>query len=170
MARPKKTKVLQTIKYERIPQKNLLLMSVLFTKVLLIFPPVKWAIKKYLRNCSDIDFVPGFRFLYGNIYAKNCFLCDTFFADYAPIYIGENTKFSFDNLILTSFHDKDDFSKVHAKPVHIGKNVWITSRCIILGGVTIGDNSIVAAGSVVTKNVPPNTVVGGNPAKVIKHL
>ena len=55
-------------------------------------------------------------------------------------------------------------------PVVLGNNVWIGSRAIILKGVIIGDNSVVAAGAVVVKPVPPNSVVGGNPAKVIRML
>ncbi len=59
---------------------------------------------------------------------------------------------------------------MYPKPIHIGKNVWIGSGAIVLPGVTIGDNSIVGAGSVVTKNVEPNSVVAGNPAKFIKSI
>lgn len=55
-------------------------------------------------------------------------------------------------------------------PVIIGDNVWIGMNAVILKGVTIGDNSVVAAGSVVTKNIAPNTVVAGNPAVVVKKL
>jgi acetyltransferase-like isoleucine patch superfamily enzyme len=55
-------------------------------------------------------------------------------------------------------------------PVVIGRNVWIGIGSIVLRGVTIGDNSIVAAGSVVTKSVPPNTLVAGNPAVPIKEI
>jgi acetyltransferase-like isoleucine patch superfamily enzyme len=55
-------------------------------------------------------------------------------------------------------------------PVVIGRNVWIGIRCIITRGVTIGDNSVVAAGSVVTKSVPPNTLVAGSPAALIRQL
>lgn len=55
-------------------------------------------------------------------------------------------------------------------PIHIGKKVWIGSHATILSGVTIGDNAIVAAGAVVTKDVPANTVVGGVPAKIIKKI
>lgn len=55
-------------------------------------------------------------------------------------------------------------------PVVIGNNVWIGSRAIILRGVTIGDNSVIGAGSVVTKSVPPNTVVAGNPARPLKQI
>ncbi len=54
--------------------------------------------------------------------------------------------------------------------VIIGKNVWVGSQCIILKGVNIGDNSIIAAGSVVTKDLPPNVLAGGVPAKVIRKL
>lgn len=55
-------------------------------------------------------------------------------------------------------------------PVVIGNNVWVGMRSIILRGVTIGDNSVVAAGSVVTRPVPANVVVAGNPARVVKAL
>ncbi|MCW5590071.1 MAG: acyltransferase [Legionellales bacterium] len=54
------------------------------------------------------------------------------------------------------------------KPIVIGDNVWIGFRCSILKGVHIGDNSIIAAGSVVTRDIDPNTIVAGNPAKVVK--
>jgi acetyltransferase-like isoleucine patch superfamily enzyme len=56
-----------------------------------------------------------------------------------------------------------------AQPIHIGKHVWIGNRAIILKGVKIGDGAIIAAGAVVTGNIPPNTVVGGVPAKIIKE-
>lgn len=54
--------------------------------------------------------------------------------------------------------------------VILGKNVWIGSNATILSGVTIGDNAVVAAGAVVTKDVAPNTVVGGVPAKLMKII
>lgn len=56
------------------------------------------------------------------------------------------------------------------RPVIIGDNVWVGTNCIIFPGVTIGDNSIVSAGSVVMSNVPPNTVVAGNPARMVRSL
>lgn len=55
------------------------------------------------------------------------------------------------------------------KPTIVGHDVWIGHNSLILGGVHIGDGSVVAAGSVVTKDVPPFSIVGGNPAKVIKN-
>lgn len=57
-----------------------------------------------------------------------------------------------------------------SKPIVIGKNVFIGARSIVLKGVTIGDGAVVGAGSVVTKDVPANTIVAGNPARVIKTI
>ena len=57
-----------------------------------------------------------------------------------------------------------------SKPITIGKNVFIGARSIIMKGVTIGDGAVVGAGSVVTKDVPANTIVAGNPAKVVKTI
>jgi acetyltransferase-like isoleucine patch superfamily enzyme len=59
---------------------------------------------------------------------------------------------------------------VRSRPVKIGNNVWIGMNAIILKGVTIGDDSIVAAGAVVTKDVPPGTIVAGNPARYAKRV
>lgn len=60
--------------------------------------------------------------------------------------------------------------KLYSKgPILIGDNVWIGDKATVLGGVTIGDGAIIAANSVVTKDVPPFTVVGGNPAKIIRQ-
>lgn len=56
------------------------------------------------------------------------------------------------------------------KPIHIKKNAWIGANATILHGVTIGENSVVAAGSVVSKDVPDSVVVGGTPAKIIKKI
>ncbi len=62
-----------------------------------------------------------------------------------------------------------DWSNVKRAPIHIKNKAWIGFNCIILKGVTIGEGAIVAAGSVVTKNVPDYAVVAGNPAKIIKY-
>lgn len=69
-----------------------------------------------------------------------------------------------------SFIANKNWEVVDSKPILIKSNAWIGMNCIILKGVTIGEGAIVGAGSVVTKDVPDWTVVGGNPAKVIKVL
>ncbi len=68
------------------------------------------------------------------------------------------------------FKDRPARPKLKTVPVRIADNVWIGMNAVILKGVSIGENSVVAAGSVVTKNIPPNTVVAGNPAVVVRHL
>jgi len=56
------------------------------------------------------------------------------------------------------------------KPVRIGKNAWVGAGATILPGVTVGENAVVAAAAVMTKDVPANATVGGNPAKLIKMI
>src|SRR5438876_722810 len=63
-----------------------------------------------------------------------------------------------------------DWSNVQKQPVKIGNKAWVGARAIILKGVNIGEGAIIAAGSLVTKDVPPWTIVGGNPGKVIMPL
>lgn len=78
------------------------------------------------------------------------------------VYIGPGAK------IISANHDRSDFQKHDAAPpIAIGNDVWIGANAVILPGVQIGDNSIVGAGAIVTKNVPPNCTVAGNPATVI---
>jgi acetyltransferase-like isoleucine patch superfamily enzyme len=68
------------------------------------------------------------------------------------------------------FKDRPSRPKLKTAPVKISDNVWIGMNAVILKGVTIGENSVVAAGSVVTKSVEPNTVVAGNPAVAVKQF
>jgi acetyltransferase-like isoleucine patch superfamily enzyme len=56
------------------------------------------------------------------------------------------------------------------KPIAIERNVWIAAGATVIGGVTVGENSVVAAGAVVTRDVPANTLVGGNPARIIRSI
>lgn len=75
--------------------------------------------------------------------------------------------------IITSGHPIEPSQRracVVAKPIVIERNVWIAAGATIIGGVTVGENSVVAAGSVVTKDVPPNTLAGGNPARIIRSI
>ena len=74
--------------------------------------------------------------------------------------------------LVTLNHVMNPFerSSTIAKPIKIGNRVWIGIAATIMPGVTVGDNSIIAAGTVVTKDVPPNCIVAGVPAKKIKEL
>lgn len=99
----------------------------------------------------------------------NSYCC---FQDQGGIYIGDGALIGHQVVLATLNHQLDPMHRFDmvAKPIHIGKNVWIGSHATILPGVTIGDGAVVAAGAVVSKDVEPNTVVGGVPAKLIKRI
>ena len=104
---------------------------------------------------------------------KNVFLntgCS--FQDRGGITIGDGALIGMNVTIATLNHGLplETRSTTYPSPVVIGENVWIGSNATILPGVTIGDNSVVAAGAVVTKDVPENTVVVGVPAKAVKKI
>lgn len=86
------------------------------------------------------------------------------------IEIGENVVISHDVTIMDSdAHEGLWKGYKKTEPIKIGNHVWVGTRVTILKGVTVGDNAVIAAGSVVTKDVPANTIVAGVPAKVIKR-
>lgn len=72
--------------------------------------------------------------------------------------------------LISNNHDLYDHQILTCKPVRLKRNCWIGAGATILPGITVGENAVVAAGAVVTKDVEDNTVVGGNPAKVIKRI
>lgn len=104
-----------------------------------------------------------------NFYAGfNCTILDM-----AEVRIGDNCLIAPNVGIYTAGHNInpiDRHKSGFAKSITIGNNVWIGGHCVIIGGVKIGDNSIIAAGSVVTKDVPEESIYGGNPAKKIKDI
>ena len=104
---------------------------------------------------------------------KNVFInCCCHFQDHGGIYIGDGTLIGSHVVLATINHGQNPVERADnlPAPIRIGKNVWIGSRSTVLPGVTIGDGAVVAAGAVVTKDVPPNTVVGGVPAREIKKV
>lgn len=94
------------------------------------------------------------------------------FQDQGGIKIGDGVLIGHNVVLATINHDLDSAQnrKNHYAPITIGNHVWIGSNATILSGVTIGDWAVVAAGAVVTRDVPPRTIVGGVPAKVIKTI
>lgn len=85
------------------------------------------------------------------------------------VQIGSNCDISWDCTIMDRDYHKLNSDTETLKEVKISDNVWIGCHSVILKGVTIGEGAVIASGSVVTKDVPPYTLVGGNPAKVIKE-
>ena len=94
------------------------------------------------------------------------------FQDQGGIVLGDGVLVGHQVVFATLDHDLDPARRggMFPAPIRVGKNVWIGAHATILKGVTIGDNAVVAAGAVVTKDVPANTVVGGVPARVIKTI
>jgi len=99
---------------------------------------------------------------------QNCTFYDLGGLDIADdVMIGPNVS------LITSGHPLEPSRRrafTTARPIVIERNVWIAAGATVIGGVTIGENSVIAAGAVVTKNVAPNTLVGGNPARVIRSI
>ena len=92
--------------------------------------------------------------------------------DQGGVWIGDGSLIGHNVVLATLNHDLDPTKRGNLipAPIVIGKNVWVGSNATILQGVKIGDGAVVAAGAVVTKDVPPDTVVGGVPARVIKNI
>lgn len=114
-------------------------------------------------------------------YGYNIYIGENFYSnhdltilDVAPVTIGDNCMIAPGVHIYTATHPIDPMERnsglEYAKPVVIGDNCWIGGRSIINPGVTIGNNVVIASGTVVTKDVPDNVVVAGVPAKVIKQI
>ncbi|GAQ83082.1 Maltose O-acetyltransferase [Klebsormidium nitens] len=114
-------------------------------------------------------------------YGKNTFIGNNFYAnaglvilDANTVHIGNDVLCAPNVQIYAATHPTDPATRAAglelALPIRIGNNVWIGGSAIINPGVTVGDNSVIGSGSVVTRDVPPNVVVAGNPARVLKQL
>ena len=103
-----------------------------------------------------------------NVFINSC--CQ--FQDQGGIFIGDGCLIGHSVVMATLNHDFDPAKRQNLShaPIRLGKNVWVGARAVILAGVTIGDNAVIAAGAVVTKDVPANAIVGGVPAKFIKNI
>ncbi len=122
-------------------------------------------------------------------YGSHTYIGENFFANFnltvmddARIYIGDNVCFGPNVSLMATNHPliaeermgvNEDGSTVmaeFAEEIHIGNNVWLACNVTVLGGVTIGDNAVIGAGSVVTKDIPAGYLAYGNPAKPIRPI
>lgn len=103
-----------------------------------------------------------------NVFINSC--CN--FQDQGGITIGDGSLIGHKAILATLNHGfaPEDRGSLYPAPIIIGKNVWVGASATLLPGITIGDNAIIAAGAVVTKSVPANTIVAGVPAKVVRML
>ncbi len=94
------------------------------------------------------------------------------FQDHGGVTLGDGCQIGHNVVFATLNHGlaPDKRKEMYPAPIRLGKNVWVGSNSTILCGVTVGDNAVIAAGSVVTKDVAPGTVVAGVPARYIKDI
>ena len=94
------------------------------------------------------------------------------FQDHGGVTLGDGCLIGHQVVFATLDHGRasEDRGVMYPAPIRLGKNVWVGSNSTILRGVTVGDNAIIAAGSVVTKDVAANTVAGGVPARYIRDI
>ncbi|MFQ3192465.1 MAG: maltose O-acetyltransferase [Paraglaciecola sp.] len=134
-------------------------------------------IKSLFGQCAGAWIEPNFYCDYGynittgkNFYANHGLVI----LDAAPVTFGADVMLAPGVMISTSTHPLEPSKRnkgiESAKSINIGNSVWIGMGAKILEGVNIGDNAVIAAGAVVNKNVPANTVVAGVPARIIKNL
>ncbi|HEX6230805.1 MAG TPA: sugar O-acetyltransferase [Actinomycetota bacterium] len=99
---------------------------------------------------------------------------NTVILDCAPVTIGDRTQIASGVQLLAADHPREPHLRralrERARPVAIGQNVWIGAAAIVCPGVSVGDDSIIGAGSVVTRDVPPGVVAVGNPCRVVRGL
>jgi maltose O-acetyltransferase len=128
---------------------------VLFRGMPIIYGAGKWVPKLIIGNFSIISFKAVFDLA-------------------APITIGESVAIGPKAMLITGSHKIGGplhrMGMLDPKPIQLGNGVWIGARCIIMPGVTVGEGAIIAAGSVVIRDVPPNTLVAGVPAVVKQQL
>lgn len=156
----------------------------------------KWEIRQY-NQCMPFDMEKGLRHLDAagirhkeKLYLEPPFYCEygthievgeNFYAnlncvmlDVGKITIGDNVLFGPNVSLYTAGHPIHPESRnsgyEYGIPITIGNNVWIGGSCAVLPGVTIGDNCVIGAGSVVTRDIPCNVIAAGNPCRVIREI
>ena len=135
-------------------------------------------LQELFGTCSPLTFIePTFKCDYGfNIHTEgltfinyNCVMLDT-----SPIHIGANVFIGPGTCLTCAGHAIDPTERAmgigNSKPITLEKGVWLGANCTVCGGVTIGEGSIIGAGSVVTKDIPPGVIAVGNPCKVMRKI
>tara|TARA_B100001939_G_scaffold347979_1_gene371780 strand:+ start:19039 stop:19575 length:537 start_codon:yes stop_codon:yes gene_type:complete len=142
----------------------------------LFFPALRrWLAQIFLLECGknlrvkhNCDVSPNIRVGNNSEFGQHCLIhADVTIGD--DVIMGPNVKIYSRNHIMTSVEEPIRTQGKETKPTVIGNDVWIGANVIILPGVTVHDHAVIAAGAIVTKDVPEFAVVGGNPAKVIKY-
>lgn len=150
--------------YNAIDDTNYEAQSAFLSKMLGAKGDKVWIAKTF--NCDN-----GKNIYIGNNFTGNYNLT---ILDIREVWIGDNVMIGPNTLITTVGHPLTPMGRRKhmgiAKPVRIGNDVWIGGNVTILPGITIGNNVVVAAGAVVTKDIPDNSLVGGVPAKLIRNL
>ena len=136
-------------------------------------------LKKMLGDCGESVYIEAP--FYANFGGHHCHFGDYVYANYhltcvddTHIYVGDYTMLGPNVTIATAGHPIEPEYRIkmyqYNMPVHIGKCCWIGAGAIIMPGVTIGDNTVIGAGSVVTKDIPANVVAVGNPCRVLREI
>lgn len=118
---------------------------------------------------------------HSNFGGKHCHFGNDVYANFnltmvddTHIYVGDNTMFGPNVVLATAGHpilpQLRELGYQFNAPIHIGKNCWLGAGVIVLPGITIGENTVIGAGSVVTKDMPSNVVAVGNPCKVLREI
>ena len=135
-------------------------------------------LQELFGTCSPLTFIePNFKCDYGfNIHTEgltfinyNCVMLDT-----SPIHIGADVFIGPGTCLACAGHAIDPTERAmgigNSKPITLEKGVWLGANCTVCGGVTIGEGSIIGAGSVVTKDIPAGVIAVGNPCKVMRKI
>ena len=133
------------------------------------------AIRRSTKACGKDLFIGGKCIFHANIYlGDNCNFNGMQILGKGTVKIGSNFHSGVECMIVSENHNYEGNKLPYdetfvKKEINIGDNVWFGNRVLVVGNVTIGEGAIIAAGSVVVKDVPDLAIVGGNPAKVIKY-
>jgi acetyltransferase-like isoleucine patch superfamily enzyme len=162
-----KTGIWQRIEDGRIvPDASVLIPNFIFQRILGVNRKCAWAVHFTSVVIAPDKIKIGTRVARSFAISGNCY-----FQAFNGIIFGDNVLFGPGVKIISSNHDTTDKTwakHIEFSPINIGDNSWLAANVIILPGVTLGNNVIVGAGSVVTKSFPDNVIIAGNPAKIMR--